>query len=157
MTKFNEKKEILSGTVLVLLIIIVLLGVCFSGCSPQWHVKKAIKKDPTILVHDTITVIDTFTVHSERVDVDSIFMVSKDTVTIIKDNLTIKHFIRNDSVFITGECDTVFLDVIREIEVPFEKIVINDTLPRWVYLVIGSLVLLEILTVGLFLRITKRY
>ena len=138
----NEKKEIWSGAILIGIFIVILFALGFSGCSPNWHVKRAIKKDPTILQTDTIVHLDTFRVHSERVEVDSVFMVSNDTVTIIRDNLTIRHFIHNDSVFLSGECDTVFMDVVREIKIPVEKIVINDPLfPKWLIWLIAFLVL----------------
>lgn len=142
----NEKKEIWSGSILIFLAIVLLFAFGFSGCSPIWHVKRAIKKDPTILVKDTIKFIDTFTVHSERVEIDSVFIVSSDTTVIIKDNLTIRHFIHNDSVFIYGVCDTTFIDVVREVKIPFDKIVINDPIfPRWIYWILALFVLVVLL------------
>lgn len=141
----NEKKEVWSGAILMFIFIIVLFALGFSGCSPNWHIKRAIKKDPTILVKDTINHVDTFRVETNRVEVDSVFIVSSDTTVIIKDNLTIRHFIHNDSVFIYGECDTIFMDVIREVKIPFDKIVINDPLfPKWLIWVIALFVLFVI-------------
>ena len=117
--------------IVVLLLLISIFWII--GCSPKYHIKRAIKKDPTILVKDTIKYVDTFTVYTEHVEVDSVFMLSNDTTIIIKDNLTIKHFISRDSVFIYGECaaDTIFVD--REISIPNETIIIDELLlPKWV-------------------------
>jgi len=135
----NDKTPIYFMIVLLLLLSIF----CIIGCSPQYHIKRAIKKDPTILVKDTITHIDTIRIQTNRVEVDSVFMVSNDTTVIIKDNLTIRHFIHNDSVFIFGECDTIFVDHIRKIKVPFETVIINDPFfPRWLYWVFGLIIIL---------------
>ena len=130
------------------IVVLILLLSIFTmiGCSPKWHIKRAIRKDPTILVKDTINYADTFTVYTEHVQTDSVFIVSNDTTTIIKDNLTIRHFISRDSVFIYGECasDTIFIT--REIKVPFDKVVINDPLfPRWLYWVLSLMVILFLL------------
>lgn len=138
----NKMIDTKKGILFILVFLSVLFCLLFTGCSPNWHIKRAIKKDPTILVKDTVTFIDTFRVETNRVEIDSVFMVSNDTVTIIKDNLTIRHFIHNDSVFIFGECDTIFMDIIREVKIPFEKIIINDPLfPKWLIWLVAFLVL----------------
>lgn len=92
-----------------------------SSCSSQWHLRKAIKKDPNILQTDTITHRDTIRTFTERVEVDSVFSVSSDTTIIIKDNLLIKHFIHNDSVYIRGECDSIFVEIPYEVEIPIDR------------------------------------
>jgi hypothetical protein len=94
-----------------------------SSCSANWHIKRAIKKDPTILLSDTITINDTIRVSTERVYKDSIFMVSNDTTIIVKDNLTIKHFISNDTVFLSGECDSIIKYIPYEVKVPYKYII----------------------------------
>lgn len=99
------------------------------GCGSQWHLRKAIKKDPSILLTDTITVVDTVTFITETIRVDSTFIVSRDTVIIIKDKLTIKHFIHNDSVYIWGECEGDTIVQIREIHIPVDRWRVPDK--RW--------------------------
>jgi len=102
-------------------ITLIISIIILSSCSSQWHLRKAIKKDPTIVQIDTITFRDTIKTHTELVRVDSVFKISSDTTIIIKENLTIKHFIRNDSVFIEGSCDTIFLEIPYEVEIPVDK------------------------------------
>lgn len=110
---------------------LVILGACILvGCSPKWHIDRAIRKDPTILHRDTITLIDTVRMHTERTSVDSVFMVSTDTVIIHKDNLTIRHYIHNDSVYVWGECDTIWMEKIITREVVVDKIVYPNKI-RW--------------------------
>ena len=64
----------------------VLVIILFTGCSSQWHLKKAIQKNPamaqtsihtidTLFVRDSVTITDTFT--TEKVD----------TITIEKDGV----------------------------------------------------------------------
>lgn len=123
-----------------------------SSCSANWHIKRAIKKDPTILLSDTITVNDTIKVTTERVYKDSIFMVSNDTTIIVKDNLIIKHFISNDTVFLSGECDSIIKYIPYEVKVPY-KYIIQDKKPNYLNWLVGLIVLV----VGVvLLRILKR-
>ena len=104
------------------------------GCSAKWHLKKAIKKDPTLVQIDTIEWRDTIYSQTNRVEVDTVFHTSKDTVIIIKDNLTIKHWIHNDSVFITGSCDTIFMEIPYAVKIPVEKVVYNESwMPKWIW------------------------
>lgn len=114
------------------LIIILLL----SSCSANWHIKRAVKKDPSILVKDTIVVTDSIHVVTEKISHDSIFKVSKDTVILQKDKLTIKHYYHNDSVYIYGECESDTIIRFKELKVPYEKIVYKDknSLPVWIWL-----------------------
>lgn len=123
-----------------------------SSCSANWHIKRAIKKDPTILLSDTITVNDTIIVSTERVYKDSVFMVSNDTTIIIKDNLTIKHFISNDTVFLSGECDSIIKYIPYEVKVPY-KYIIQSKKPNYLNWLVGLIAL--IVVVGL-LRYLKR-
>jgi hypothetical protein len=87
--------------------LILILGIVslITSCSAEWHIRKAISKDPTILQNDTIQIHDTVTWITEHFEVDSIFKLSHDTVVIEKENLIIKHFYNHhtDSVFIHGE------------------------------------------------------
>lgn len=123
-----------------------------SSCSANWHIKRAIKKDPKILLSDTITVNDTIKVTTERVYKDSVFMVSNDTTIIVKDNMTIKHFIHNDTVFLSGECDSVIKYIPYEVKVPY-KYIIKSKKPNYLNWLVGLIAL--IIVVGL-MRYLKR-
>lgn len=128
-----------------------LVGICVSillvSCSSSYHIRRAIKKDPAILQQDTIVHVDTIRFYSERVETDSVFMVSSDTVVIIKDNLRVTHYIHNDSVFIEGECDSIFIEKPFEVRVPYEKIVYKDEgVPiLYVWIAVGIFVIVVIL------------
>ena len=59
----------------------LILAILLSSCSATWHLNRAVKKDPNILLEqvveiDTFTVRDTFTYH------DTFVTKSVDTITI---------------------------------------------------------------------------
>ena len=91
-----------------------------TSCSAQWHLKKAVQKDPAILERDTLVVKDT--VVSPPVAItDTVTLKQHDTITIVKDRLKVQLIKVNDTITINAECasDTI----VRTIEVPYEKIV----------------------------------
>jgi len=122
------------------------LLLCIVGCSANWHVNRAVQKDPSILEKDTIVFTDSIHVITKEVTHDSTFIVSKDTVTIIKDNLTIRHFYHNDSVWIYGECASDTIVRWKTFEVPVERIIINEPLlPRWMWWFVAAFIVLIVL------------
>ena len=86
----------------------VLVIILFTGCSSQWHLKKAIQKNPamaqttthtidTLFVRDSVTITDTFT--TEKVDTITI---EKDGVKTIvyrnHDIIRIKTIVKADTI-----------------------------------------------------------
>ena len=91
-----------------------------TSCSAQWHLKKAVQKDPAILEKDTLVV--TTTVVSPPVAItDTVTLRQHDTITLVKDRLKVQLIKVNDTITINAECasDTI----VTTIEVPYEKIV----------------------------------
>jgi len=109
---------------------IIFLLLVLTSCSAKWHIKKAIQKDPSILFRDTVTVVDTFEVITDKVSHDTIFKVSKDTVILKKDKLTIKHYYHRDSVYLFGECESDTIIKPFEVKVPYEKVVYKERI-KW--------------------------
>lgn len=115
----------------------LLIIILFSSCTAQWHLKKAIKKDPSIVKVDTLTVIDTVQFITERVQVDSVFKLTTDTVVIRKDNLTIKHYYSRDSIFIWGECASDTIYKVREVKVPYQQLIYKErSTPNWLWIIL---------------------
>ena len=122
------------------------IAICLVSCSAGWHIKRAIAKDPSILEKDTIVFTDSVHVITKEVTHDSVFQVSKDTVVIRKDNLIIKHYYNNDSVYLYGECESDTIVRWKTYEVPTEKVVYNESwFPKWLWWVIGLIVILFVL------------
>lgn len=109
--------------------------VLLQSCSATWHLNNAIKKDPTILKKDTVTVVDTVVTAPVTVR-DTVTLSKRDTVTITKDKITVKIVRSFDTLSIEAECasDTI----VRTIEVPYEKVVyvqqqtLKDKVTAWI-------------------------
>jgi len=101
---------------LVKLILLSLL----TSCSAQWHLSKAIKKDPTILAKDTLVVQDTVVV-PPVVITDTVTTKQHDTIVVEKDRLKVRIVKKLDTLIIEGQCasDTI----VRTIEIPYEKVI----------------------------------
>lgn len=120
------------------------------NCSAEYHIQKAIKKDPSILQVDTVKVIDTVQTITEHVEHDTVFdlRTTTDTITIQKDRLTIKHYYSRDSVYLWGECQSDTIIQVREIQVPVEKVVYHESFDWWKILIfvivaVGVLLLIQ--------------
>ena len=109
---------------LVKLIIVLSL----TSCSAQWHLKKAVRKDPAILEKDTLVVMDT--VVSPPVAItDTVIMKQHDTITLVKDRLRVNIVKVNDTITIDAICDSD--TIISIVEVPYEKIVYVEKATFW--------------------------
>jgi len=125
---------------LALLITTILLN----SCGAQWHLKKAIKKDPTILEKDTVVVVDTLVTAPVEVK-DTITLEKRDTLVLTRDRLKLKIVRSFDTIAVEAECasDTI----ISTIRVPYEKVVyikqrtLKEKAQNWAfYLLIGFVV-----------------
>jgi type III secretory pathway component EscS len=89
------------------------------SCSAQWHLKKAVRKDPMILQKDTLVVVDT--VVSPPVAItDTVTLRQHDTIELVKDRLKVQLVKVNDTITIDAICDSD--TIISVVEVPYEKI-----------------------------------
>ena len=96
---------------------LVLSVLLLSGCSAEYHLKKAVKKDPSILKKDTVIVHDT-TVLPSVVLRDTVRLKEIDTLVLTKEKLNLKIVRVKDTFQIDAECkgDTI----IKTIQVPIE-------------------------------------
>ena len=94
-----------------------------SGCSPEWLLKQAIKKDPTLLTTTTITVTDTV-VTDPIVVRDTVITSQVDTIEIVKDKFRVKIMRSYDTLTIDGGCDSD--TIVRTIQVPIERVVYKE-------------------------------
>jgi hypothetical protein len=121
------------------LIIILLL----SSCSAQWHLKKAIAKDPTILKEGVVIerVTDTIEVITPELRVDTLHRFSRDTVTTYVDRVKIRTKVDtvNQTVYVDVVCpsDTIYVPY------EYEKTVVQPKVEKinWLPLIIVLLIL----------------
>jgi len=106
----------------------LILVLSLTSCSAQWHLKTAVRKDPLILVKDTLIVKDTVVV-PPVVITDTVTTKQHDTILIEKDRLSVRIVKVNDTLIIEGKCasDTI----VRTIEVPYDKIVYVEKKSVW--------------------------
>lgn len=116
------------------------------ACTPQRRFDRLVKKYPYLLTSDTLvirdTIRDTVRITIPEVEVDTIVNIKElyDTVTIEKDRIKVKVYRVKDKVYISGKCDTVYIEkpieriVYRKIPVkyyektPWYKILLNNIL-----------------------------
>ena len=125
------------------------------SCSAQWHLKKAVQKDPMILEKDTIVVQDTLVVPPVAI-MDTVTMRQHDTITLVKEKLKVQLVKVNDTITINAVCDSD--TIVRTIEVPYEKIVYVEQKTFW-QKVQSILLYIALALVGLFIckKLIEKY
>ena len=130
-----------------------MISFLLSSCSAQWHLKKAIKKDPSIIQESTVSVKDTVVV-PPVVITDTVTTKEHDTIIVEKDRLKVRIVKRLDTLIIEGQCasDTI----VRTIEVPVPSIIMKDS-DRWYNKVykFSFYVLLILLLLLWYLRVNR--
>lgn len=109
---------------LVKLILVLFL----TSCSAQWHLQKAIQKDPSVLEKDTLVVKNTVVV-PPVVITDTVTTSQHDTITIVKDRLKVKIIKVKDTLIIDAKCDSD--TIVQTINVPYDKIVYVEKETLW--------------------------
>lgn len=125
------------------------------SCSAQWHLRKAVQKDPLILQKDTLSVVDTVVTPPVAIT-DTVTLKQHDTITVIKDRLKVEVVRKLDTIIINAECasDTI----VRTIEVPYDKVVYVEkekpiqVIQRWM-----AYLLLLVVGVKLLQRFADKY
>ena len=95
----------------------LLLILILSGCSAEWHLSKAVMKDPSILSTKTMTVMDTVVIEPIAVR-DTVTISQVDTVEIVKDKFRVKIMRSYDTLIIDGGCDADTIVRTLEVKVP---------------------------------------
>lgn len=120
-----------------LLILIILIS-----CNPIRRHNRIVERFPYVHTVDSIKLIDTIRLNTERVQIDTVTLISalKDTITITEDNLTLKAYIVRDSFYLQGICDTIFIEKIITNTVPVYKSAKSPFNWIWVYLFIALVI-----------------
>ena len=118
----------------------LILILILTACSPQKRFTRLIKKHPELLTTDSVKLIDTINVYTEKVVTDTVTTIErlKDTITLTKENLKVQVYTVKDSVYINGSCDTIFVQRIIERQIPvkyYEKKKSNWKL--WLFIILS--------------------
>jgi len=96
-------------------LVILILSLSLIGCATQKSVGRYLKKHGGTVHVDSVFVTDTLQFITEKVETDTVFSTSiTDTVIIRKENLTIKTYYHNDSIYVWGQCDTDTVTIIKD-------------------------------------------
>ena len=100
--------------------LLIVILIFFTSCSPIRRHDRIVRKYPFVHTTDSVTLIDTIRVTTDRVVSDTIVHESLlfDTVIVTKDNLTVKVVKIRDSVYINGECDPIIINKVIERKIP---------------------------------------
>lgn len=95
---------------------LVVTAILLSSCSAQWHLKRAIAKDPS-LKRDTIVKIDTAIVTQEKILSDT--LVVSDTIVreIKSDGVVIRLQRVHDTIKVEAICESDTIKIVKEVEV----------------------------------------
>ena len=118
------------------------LCVILTSCGANFHLRRAIAKDPTILQKQVVRV-DTVLTTKERILRDTIVSNKYDTINTIKNNVSLKIVRINDTIIVDAVCpqDTIFFTK----EVSVDKIVYSKKKSKEVILLWALLILLLLL------------
>jgi len=127
-------------------LIFIALVIPMYGCGANWHLKRAIMKDPSILTEGVVIerVTDTITVIMPELRVDTVHAWSRDTVTTYVDRVRIRTKVDtvNRTVFVDVVCppDTIYVE--HTYEKTTIRPVVKQRAPWWLILVCFSVILL---------------
>lgn len=131
----------------------LILVLSLTSCSAQWHLKKAVQKDPTILEKDTLVVTDTVVTQPVAIT-DTVTLKQHDTITLVKEKLRVQLVKVNDTITINATCDSD--TIISIVEVPYEKIVYVEKETFWDKIKTLIYLLIIITFVSVIYRISRR-
>ena len=107
-----------SDVIKVLILITAICILSLTSCSANWHLKRAIAKDPTIIQPPEVEIVDT-TIVIEEIRAETTFVaLPMDTITIEKERLRIQIKRIHDTLVVDGMCMTDTIRIIEEVELP---------------------------------------
>jgi hypothetical protein len=130
--------------------IFAMLMVSLCGCSANWHLKKAIAKNPLILIEGVVIerVTDTVTVITPEIKVDTVHAWSVDTVTTYVDRVRIRTKVdtvaRTVYVDVICPADTIYVPYTYE-KTTVRPVVKKDIPAWWIVVFLLVMVLLSLL------------
>ena len=105
----------------ILLLVTTLL---LTGCSAEWHLRQAVRKNSDLVKPQTISVWDT--VVTEPIVVrDTVITSQRDTIELIKDRFRVKVIRSYDTLLIDGGCESD--TIVRTVTVTVPQLVAGET------------------------------
>ena len=117
-----------------------------SRCSANWHLRKAISKDPAILQPKEVFLIDTLVV-SEGIRVDTLAYFNTDTLTIERERLRVQIKRIHDTIRVTGECLPDTIRIVERVELP-PRIKYVEKESKWLRMLLWIALAVAVLILG---------
>jgi len=118
-----------SDIIKVLILITAICILSLTSCSANWHLKRAIAKDPSIVQPPEVEIVDT-TIVIEEIRAETTFVaLPMDTITIEKERLRIQIKRIHDTLVVDGVCMTDTIRIIEEVELP--PVIKYEPRPTW--------------------------
>ena len=119
------------------------VALLLQGCGAQWHLKRAIAKDPTIL--DSVAVkVDTVIITENKALRDTLILQRVDTITLERNSVRVRLKRSYDTITVEAEClpDTIRIEkVVKVPQVVYQE---KKTYNNWKYLLSISFILISI-------------
>jgi hypothetical protein len=134
---------------------LLLLVSVLTSCSAHYHLRRAVKKDPSILKKDTITVVDTIVTPPVALT-DTVVLRHMDTIMIQKDRLKLKIIRSFDTIRVDAICESD--TIISIVEVPVDKVIYKERetpmqkLQKFALFFLGAIVLWKVIEAHLLKR-----
>lgn len=104
--------------------ILPLVILTLTGCSAEWHLRQATRKNPELLKTQVVTVLDTI-VTKPIVVRDTVVTSERDTIELIKDRFRVRVIRSFDTLLIDGGCDAD--TIVRTVSVSVPQLVTGET------------------------------
>lgn len=95
-----------------------------TGCSAEWHLRQATRKNPELTRSQVVTVLDTI-VTEPIVVRDTVVTSQRDTIELIKDRFRVRVIRSFDTLLIDGGCDAD--TIVRTVSVSVPQLVVGET------------------------------
>ena len=123
----------------------ILLILLLTSCSAEWHLNRALKKDPTLFNKEKVIVHDTTVITEEYSHIDSFYIT--DTMTYEDTVLKLKFIVKEKKIYFKATVKPDTIRVVTHDRVPYKVIEYQDS--KYLYKGL-PLVLLIILAIILY-------
>jgi len=97
---------------------VLFLGIFFSSCSAQWHLKKAVKKNPNIITEKVIRQVDTLIIRDSVRFNDTFVTKSIDTIKIENERISTIVYRFHDTIRVVSTLKGDTIKITKKVVVP---------------------------------------
>ena len=118
---------------------VLFLGIFFASCSAQWHLKTAVKKNPSIITEKVIHSVDTLIIRDSVVHKDTFVTKSIDTINIENEHFKTIVYRYHDTIRVVNTLKGDTIRITKKVVVP---VVQKDDTYLKALVLLGSIIFL---------------